>query len=225
MEHLTHSGASQRWIRFLWSSCFVWNKPAFQGQQRFYVLLFDETKWTTSKRPCSLSLGLHFSFTFICKLTQYAGSLWSQKVRDCLIFRPWKMADSSLSVPSKARSSLIAASLKECVASGDKPNKSKRMSPLFPSIYPAFSVFTVDRASQHGSGIISQCPLAWRENNVCVGVTVLISQITCLKDVPGRILGYFIREHMPAGMVSNYFFYICMHCSFTLLGCGSFVLV
>lgn len=137
------------------------------------------------------------------------------------------MADSSLSVPSKARSPLIAASLKECVASGDKPNKRKRMSPLFPSIRPSIPLSLCSQwtVSQHGSGIISQCPLAWRENNVCVGVTVLISQITCLKDAPGRILGYFIREHMPADMVSNFFFYICMHCSFTLLGCGSFVRV
>jgi len=46
-----------------------------------------------------------------------------------------------------------------------------------------------------------------------------------LKDAPGRILGYFIREHMPSDMVSNFCFYICMLCSFTLLGCGSFVLV
>lgn len=173
MFYSTHSGASERWIRFLWSSCFLfWNKPAFQTQPCFYVLLFDETKWTTSKRTCSLSLGLLFSFTFICKLTQYSGSLWSQKVRDCLIFRLRKMADNSLSVPSKAWSPLIATSLKECVASGDKPNKRKRMSLLFPSIH--LSRFLWAHSGQSVS--------TWDWNNLPVPFSLVRAQCVCWCD-------------------------------------------
>lgn len=57
---------------------------------------------------------------------------------------------------------------------------------------------------------------------MCVGVTELISQITCFRDVPGRILGYFIRERMPAATVSNFCCYIYMRCSFTFIGLWQF---
>lgn len=162
---------SQRWIVFLWSSCFSvvsgWSK-----------ILFDEHKWTTTSKPtCSLSLGLHFSFTFICKLTQYRSSLWSQKVRSCLISRPGKNGRRFSFCTFKSAKTLNCHLIKGTHREREAINQTKASDVFFISLhlFIAFSELTVDRACQHGRGIILRWPLACREHCVCGWVDGCVS--------------------------------------------------